>query len=384
MPSMKRLSIAYITVNDPRDKHAWSGTNYYLMQSIQKYIGDVNALGPITAEPARTLFSILNYLGLKIFHKRFNYRDSQAISKIYEKKITQLIQSKKFDLIVAPAGTALLSQLTTKVPIVYINDRCIPGAIEYHDILKNLFDWSKKGSIQTEKRAIANSSLTIYSSSWAADAAKENFAEYANKIQVIPFGANFDETPSFHGAKTLQTETIKLLFVGVKWIEKGGNIALQALKELHAKNIKAELIICGCVPPDEVSKTAGVKIEGFLSKKNPQEFDRLQSHFYTSHFLILPTRHEAYGLVFCEAAAYGLPVLATDTGGIPEIVVHGETGFLFNENETGESYAAKIEELINNPMLYSQISHNARKRYEEKLNWNAFGERLQKLVQSIL
>ena len=172
-------------------------------------------------------------------------------------------------MIVAPAGTALLSQLTTKVPIVYINDRCIPGAIEYHDILKNLFDWSKKGSIQTEKRAIANSSLTIYSSSWAADAAKENFAEYANKIQVIPFGANFDETPSFHGAKTLQTETIKLLFVGVKWIEKGGNIALQALKELHAKNIKAELIICGCVPPDEVSKTAGVKIEGFLSKKNP-------------------------------------------------------------------------------------------------------------------
>ncbi|HRQ86246.1 MAG TPA: glycosyltransferase, partial [Flavobacteriales bacterium] len=60
--------------------------------------------------------------------------------------------------------------------------------------------------------------------------------------------------------------------------------------------------------------------EGFLNKNLPADMARLEHHLRTADFLILPTRFEAYGIVFCEAAAYGLPALASRTGGVPTIV----------------------------------------------------------------
>ncbi len=380
---MKRLSIAYITPEDPHSKRSWSGTNYYLMQAIEKYVGDVDALGPLSAQPEWMLCSALNFITTRLLGKRFNYRDSFIIARAYQRRIKRKLNQKHYDLIIAPAGTATLAGLNTSTPKVYINDRCIPGALNYHTILSHLLHWSEKESIAVEKKTVVESLLTIYSSDWATQAAVQAYPSCAPKIHTIPLGANFDVSPSWNPNKPLSSDTLKLLFVGVQWQSKGGDIAFEALRYLLDQKIEAELIVCGCQPPIEVLNHPRVVVEGFLNKDIPEQYARLQAHFAAADFLILPTRFEAYGLVFCEAAAYGLPVLATQTGGIPTIVEQHVTGYLFAPETRGDAYGKQIMGIISNPNSYLQMRHAARHRFEELLNWDAFGKKLQAMIAAL-
>lgn len=380
LAQMKRLSVAYITVEDPRNKKSWSGTNFYLMKTVEKYVGEVHLIAPLSAEPWWTLCGILNFFSLRLLGKRYNYRDSKVISRAYAKKIARVLNHIHADVIIAPAGTATTALLETDIPIVYINDRCVAGALDYHEILTNLFLFSKKESIDIEGMAIRKSILTIYSSDWAAKAARQTYSDFHKKIFNVPFGANLDSVPELSQYQSFN-KRLKLLFVGVNWEAKGGGIAFETLLYLLENEVDSELVVCGCAPPDIVANHPSVVVEGFLSKDNPAESERLQQHFATADFFILPTRFEAYGLVFCEAAAYGLPSLATKTGGITSIIQNAQTGFLFEMTDRGDIYAQRIIELTHQSHEYSTMRQSARKRYEELLNWDAFGKQLHELLR---
>jgi glycosyltransferase involved in cell wall biosynthesis len=220
----------------------------------------------------------------------------------------------------------------------------------------------------------------VYSSPWASEAAKAHYSDLSQKICCIPFGANEEAPPKFNYDKGVSKTSIQLLFIGVKWMEKGGDIAYETLLKLQEAGIKAQLHIVGVTPPQEILDNPNVISHGYLNKNVTEEFDKLKNLFLTSDFFILPTRFEAYGLVFCEAASYGLPAIATHTGGIPGIIQHRKTGILISYDQRGDAYAAEIMDLIKKPELYLEMRRAARKHYEETLNWDAFGLSLRKKV----
>ena len=123
--------------------------------------------------------------------------------------------------------------------------------------------------------------------------------------------------------------------------------------------------------------------EGFLNKNVPAERARLEEHLRTADLLLLPTRFEAYGIVLCEAAAYGLPVLATRTGGIPSIVEEERTGFLFAPEADGTAYADRIQELLRDPARWQAMRAASRDRYEATLNWDAFVRSMLEAAQEV-
>jgi glycosyltransferase involved in cell wall biosynthesis len=137
----------------------------------------------------------------------------------------------------------------------------------------------------------------------------------------------------------------------------------------------AELSVVGCTPPKEFEH-ANVKCYGFLNKNNTVEFDQLISLYRSHHFFILPTKYEAYGLVFCESAAYGLPALGPRTGGIPTIIDHQKTGVLLPESATGVEYAQEIIALIHRPEQWQLMRINAHKKYRSTLNWDVWAQTL--------
>jgi spore coat protein SA len=80
---------------------------------------------------------------------------------------------------------------------------------------------------------------------------------------------------------------------------------------------------------------------------------------------VVPSRHkEALGNVNLEAMAAGLPVIATDRGGIPETIIDGETGYLV-EAERPSALATRILQLIEDESLRCQMGDNARRHVEE-------------------
>lgn len=81
----------------------------------------------------------------------------------------------------------------------------------------------------------------------------------------------------------------------------------------------------------------------------------------------LPSVGEPFGLVFAEAMAMGLPVVAADAGGPPEVVVDGETGLLSPPDDT-EQLAANVITLIDDPELRRRLGGAGRRRVLEHLN----------------
>lgn len=365
------LTIAYVTVEDAADKRAWSGSLFFLAKALRDQGHTLILIGPLRPQPLLFLCRAFNQITLRLLGKRFHYRDSFILSKAYARIIQGRLRGTKADLVLAPAGLSAIAHLRSALPVIHFNDRSVAGALEYHAILKDLFAWSRDQSLELERLALRNAALTVYASEWAAGAARLTCPEAAHKVVVIPMGANIDPLPDAPVPRDFPPGKIKLLFIGVKWEEKGGPIAVEALRELGRRGISAQLVVCGCDVPSEV-REANIVREGFLSKSDPAQRARLEEHLRTADFFILPTRFEAYGIAFCEAAAYGVPALGTRTGGVPTIVQEGVTGFLFDLNDGGVVYADSIAQLIGDPQAWQRMRVAARKRFEEHFTWKAF------------
>ncbi|MGZ3861916.1 MAG: glycosyltransferase family 4 protein [Bacteroidia bacterium] len=380
---MSKLKIAYITVEDPNDKHAWSGTNYYILQSLRKHVGDVDALGPFKAGLVGFVCKVINFVSLKLTGRRFDYRHSRIYAKPCSAFFQKKISGKNYDLIVAPAGISCIAYLKTKTPIVYIGDRVIEGALNYHEILSDLWQFSKEQSIETDKIALQNATLNIFSSRWAADFALGKYGIEKEKVSVIPFGANMDDIPPEDVAIKEKNGKCNLLLIGTSWKNKGADIAYNALLELLKKGIDANLTVCGCVPPDGLTHEK-LTVIPFLNKNTEEGKKKLEELFLNSTFFILPTRFDCTPIVFCEASAYGLPVISANTGGVEGHIKQGVNGFLIDYNDSGRAYADKIAEIYRNTQLYNDLRKSARNLYDGQLNWDAWADEFKKAAKNII
>ena len=176
---------------------------------------------------------------------------------------------------------------------------------------------------------------------------------------------------------------IKILFLAKEWQRKGGAIALDTLRNLEKMGVAAELTVCGVTPPSGESHPS-MRVVPYLDKNIPADRDQFERILSESHLLLLPTRTECYGVVFCEANAYGLPVFATRAGGVPTIVEDGINGYLLPVEAEGRDFAEHIARASLNPETYRALIRGARERYEKVLNWDAWAQTVRKTIQDTL
>src|SRR5205807_4430859 len=180
------------------------------------------------------------------------------------------------------------------------------------------------------------------------------------KVHTVSFGANIDHPPSIEVVqKRKKSDRCKLFFIGTDWERKGGEIAFEALLKLEELGIQAELTVCGCIPPDRFSHER-MSVIPFLNRGDEIQRRQLESLFETSDFLFLPTRGEAYGMVFCEASSYGLPSITTATGGTGGAVTDGENGFKLAFEAGGAAYAELIAQVYRDDQRYAAPVQSSR------------------------
>jgi len=379
----KRIKIAYITSIDARNKHSWSGTHYYIWNALQKKVGDIELIGPVQPFFALWIGRIATGLSQKIFHKRYNYRHSRILAKAYAKALKKQLLNNSYDLIVIPATSTFIPYLKTDIPIVYIGDSTVRNTMDYYPALTNLYDFSKKETLAIETDALHKSSLLTYPSKWASDSAINDFKVQASKVFTIPFGANIDYVPAKERVLSKRlTEVCKLLFLGVDWARKGGAIAFDTFIELNNMGIDTHLTVCGCVPPEKF-RHPKLTIIPFLDKNKKEGKEKFDDMFLHSDFLILPTRSECFGVAFCEASAFGLPSITTDTGGVSSAVTEGKNGFLLPLSASGKDYAQVIADIYTNKEQYYSLVKESRNLFETILNWDKWAEDFKEAIKSI-
>jgi glycosyltransferase involved in cell wall biosynthesis len=85
---------------------------------------------------------------------------------------------------------------------------------------------------------------------------------------------------------------------------------------------------------------------------------------------MVPSLAEMFGLVYCEANSFGMPAIATKTGGIPSVIKHNKNGLIYNLEESSINIANDIKQIFTNKDLYMQLAKSSFNEFETRLNWD--------------
>jgi glycosyltransferase involved in cell wall biosynthesis len=278
-----------------------------------------------------------------------------------------------------------LAFLRTSLPFVFFDDGSIPAMAESFPTMMHLWPHNLQGLYRAERLVLEKCLYACYASDWAAEGALRYYGKaFASKIKVIPWGANMDvkrdqaEIDSI--VRQRRHDVCRLLFVGVDWERKGGPLAVAVTDELNRRGMRAELSIVGCRPGGVTSES--VRVHGFVSKRLSEGAAFLDRLYRDSHFFMMPSQGEPYGIVYVEACSYGLPVIAKNVAGPATIVRPDRNGFLFSDDASPGVYADWIERTWRDRAAYDVLCRSSFREYESRLNWNVFGRQIHDLLLS--
>lgn len=146
--------------------------------------------------------------------------------------------------------------------------------------------------------------------------------------------------------------------------EKGFDLALRAMQQVHVRHPAAKMIVAGDGPERQPLETLAheLGLEGCVHFTGWIPPTEVPGFLNRASVVVMPSRwEEAFGLVSLQAAQMGRPVVGTRVGALPEIVIHGRTGFLV-DNEDVTALANALDLLLRSPALMQEMGDQARAR----------------------
>jgi len=238
---------------------------------------------------------------------------------------------------------------------------------------------SKRYHMIPALRFLVNNSSKIITISTAT----KNFCLEAGfdgeKIDVVPFGV---DTDFFRSLDVYKDEKIfQILAVGYLIERKGFEYLIRSMPLVLEKHKEVRLKIVGSGPLKSKLKELIYELDlGNVVEmmENVSDEELLMIYNFADLF-VLPSivdsqgNTEGLGVVLLEAMACGIPVIASNAGGITDIIIHNETGLLFNEKDT-----EKIAELINfsmeNKQQMAKIAINGLDLVKVNFSWEKIAE----------
>jgi glycosyltransferase involved in cell wall biosynthesis len=174
-------------------------------------------------------------------------------------------------------------------------------------------------------------------------------------------------------------DRVRVLYLSNLEPDKGWEILLEAARQLCREIPHAEFVFhgrpaFGLTEDDVRQRIAGDDGDGRITYLGPVYGEAKWQALADADIFAFPSLHESFPLAILEALAAGLPIAATDVGGVPDALTHGEGGFLVPPNDIAAIEAA-LRSLLTDVALRSRAGAHNRRRYEQDYTVRAFGER---------
>ncbi len=237
--------------------------------------------------------------------------------------------------------------------------------------------WLCRRYIRTSQAIICNS-----------QAVKQHLFQHwtSEKLHVIYNGvatkARFDQLVDLSQQRK-PSEVFTFLFIGSISPKKGLEVAIKACADLIAKGVNVRLNIVGSGRESYVTHcrnlaeslgvSASVEFNGYML--DPYEA------YSKSDCLLMCSEHEAFGRVTAEAMSACLPVIGRNSGGTPEIIVDGETGFLYN---TFDELVEAMLKLAQNPVLGQKMGLAGWQRARDLFTIEDYAANVYRVIQSVM
>jgi len=288
----------------------------------------------------------------------------------------------------------------------------IPLVITVHS-LEPLRPWKREQlaggydfSLWVEKTALEMADAIIAVSGETKRDIERLFNVDPARVHVIHNGIDLDQYRKVDSTAALKPYGIDpnkpyLLFVGRITRQKGFQHLIRAIQFMDRD---FQIVLCAAAPDTpgmaEEMKNAVERAQAQRSgiiwideMVDQQTAGELYSH---AAVFICPSIYEPFGIINLEAMACETAVVASAVGGIKEVVVDGETGFLVPLDQTNESpfeatnpekfardLAARVNELMRNPQLRERFGKAGRRRAEEKFSWFAIARKTKALYETL-
>ncbi|MDS0282279.1 glycosyltransferase family 4 protein [Haloarcula onubensis] len=179
------------------------------------------------------------------------------------------------------------------------------------------------------------------------------------KVAVTPLGVTPDEYPT---SKWDQSGPFTVLYVGSVTIAKGVPYLIEAWRRNGwGDDEDAKLLLCGHVSQDvremlDSAEFKNIETPGFV---DPGEY------YHRASVFVFPSVSDGFGKAPLEAMAAGVPAIATETTGMPDIIEPGREGYIVPSREVGP-LADRLQYLRDHPTERRQMAENALERAEEQ------------------
>ncbi|MFK5892542.1 MAG: glycosyltransferase family 4 protein [Pseudomonadota bacterium] len=307
------------------------------------------------------------------------------------KLVKQLDQQSKIDIIEFPnwESPGIVSQLLLRrIPIVVRIHTPLFETLEL-DKKNEKINLTEKIACYLEKVSCTRAKYIISSTKFHANMLAAKYSLKINEINILPLGIMEKKEAQEKDIKS--QNKFKILYVSRLEHRKGTLTLINSLPSI-LKNRKDILI--DFVGSDRKHAPGNMKFEkyfinnygvlkdqvffhGFVTDKELQDF------YKQADLFVVPSVYESFGLIYIEAMSYSLPSIATTGGGIPEVIEHGENGYLIEPHDT-KALVYYINKIYSDDNLKKKLSRQSKKTYTEKFRYMEMSQKTEFLYKKAI
>jgi glycosyltransferase involved in cell wall biosynthesis len=242
------------------------------------------------------------------------------------------VRSLRPDLVV---GFDLDGYLLRSLPVPYVV--ALKGVMA--DELRHEHGWNRvrfSFLSKLERRNARRADRVIVTSEYSRAVATESYGISAEDVAVVPEGIDVESWAGFTRDHRADPQSPTILSVARQYRRKNTAVLVRAMQRVRGTLPTACLRIVGDGPelPRIRSLVRSLGLENAVTLVGSvQGLDEIREEFARADVFCLPSRQEGFGIVFLEAMAAGLPIVAADCGATPETAPHGEVSVLVGPDD---------------------------------------------------
>jgi len=367
-----RLLILGSTLGDPKSTKTYSGVPHNLFREFEKMGCLVGAVDTYEVRPLDLIKGRLDLrrsinTGRPKLNALWRYSETGMITlseRLRKRQSTQPDHNIVFQIGVGGIpknDTKLVAHVEITVETA-INDKIFAGSYGFsgHD------EHAVAEAIKWERHFLEHCNLIWTNTEWTAEGLIKQGVE-EKKITIYPPACGMKDP----GVIQRDWDECNIIFVGKDWVRKGGDLLVEAFKTVKKTFRDASLHIVGCNPN---IKHPGVHVHGHLNKDRADEATKLAQLYREATIFCMPTLWDSTGIVFMEAALYGLPVIMIKGQGREK--VFPTTMAVHVEKPDSNELAEEMIKLCRHPEKMKQMGDAGRKLILEKYLWDKLATNL--------
>ncbi len=342
--------LTYVCQWEMNKKKTWSGTCYSLRKELKKIykIYDINLSDSL-------IIKILRKIG--VLPKKNFYENNRITVRNTRGGVFQFS-----DNVNVPGCSIYIDLSSSYVWWLYKNNPKLFSVCGFQSQCEELLESRAK---EQDKFFIEKAKNIFCMSKWLADWLKENTNIPKQKIVYIGAGFNINSKKI---KLNIQKNRRRFLFIGRDFERKNGPLVIDAFQKLKEQMNDVELYVLGPNTNPIDNPTEGIYYIGEAKQKIVEKYYNLCDVF------VMPSKFEAFGIVFPEALTFGLPCIGKNCFEMPNLIENGVTGELLSSDNPIE-LSELMKKILLNESYFENVKNNHNK-YIKEYSWASVAKRI--------